>query len=67
MRRLAGRRSYLLSYDGIRVRAAAIAATKGGRQGVFAQVPLLVSGKGGWSGRGVLGGYLREAGTGLGV
>ena len=49
------------------MRAAAIAATEGGRQGVFARVPLLVSGKGSWSGRGVFGGYLREAGTGLGV
>jgi len=46
------------------MRAAAIAATEGGCQGVFVRVLLPVSGKESWSGRGVFGGYLREAGTG---
>ena len=45
------------------MRATATAATEGGRQGVFVRVPLPVSGKESWSGRGVFGGYLREAGV----
>ena len=44
------------------MRAVATAATEGGRQGVFVQVPLPVSDRESRSGCRVFGGYLREAG-----